>query len=409
MSPKCFGALLRRSATALSVVCLLLAAGAAAEKKYGPGVSDTEIKIGQTMPYSGPLSPYSSVGLTELAYLKMINEQGGVNGRNIDLISLDDSYSPPKTVEQTRRLVESEHVLAIVSTLGTPTNTAIQKYLNERKVPQVFLSTGATKWGDPEHFHWTMGWLPSYQLEAHIYAKYILAHFPAAKIAILYQNDDYGRDYVKGLKDGLGDKAKSLIVAEASYETTDPTIDSQIVSLQSSGANVFFDVTVAKFAAQAVRRAYDIGWHPVHFLNSVGSSTGAVMKPAGLERAQGIISAHYMKDATDPRWKDDPGMRDYLAFMKKHLPNLDTADRQTYQGYSIAQALVQALKQCGDDLSRENFMKQAANLHALALSMLLPGITVNTSPTNYFPIHQMQLVKFEGDGWVLFGDVLDGT
>ncbi len=410
MSYASFSASPGKAATALAMAFLLIAAGAnAAEKKYGPGVTDTEIKIGQTMPYSGPASAYGSVGLAEIAYIKMLNEQGGVNGRKINFVSLDDGYSPPRTVEQTRRLVEDEQVFAIVGSLGTAANSSIHRYMNQKKVPHVFLSTGATKWGDPEHFPWTMGWQPNYQTEGRIYAKYILANLPDAKIAILYQNDDYGKDYVKGFKDGLGDRADKLVIVEASYEVTAPTIDSQIVTLRSSGADVFFNVTTPKFAAQAIRKVYDIGWRPVHFVNSVGSSTGAVMKPAGFERTQGIISAHYQKDATDSRWKDDAGMQQYLAFMKQRLPYADTADGGTYSGFNIAVTLVHVLKQCGDDLSRENFMKQAASIKDLELPMLLPGIKVNTSPSNYFPISQMQLVRFEGDGWVLFGDVLGGT
>jgi branched-chain amino acid transport system substrate-binding protein len=402
----------RRFLARMAMAALLVLVGAAAsaaDKKYGPGVTDTEITIGQTMPFSGPASAYGSVGLTELAYYKMINEQGGVNGRKINLVSLDDGYSPPKTVEQTRRLVEDERVLAIVGSVGTAANSAVHKYLNQKKVPQIFVSTGASKWGDPQHFPWTMGWSPNYQLEARIYARYVLANVPDARIAILSQNDDYGKDYLKGFKDGLGAKADKLIAGEVSYEVTDPTVDSQIVTLQSTGANVFFDVTTPKFAAQAVRKVYDIGWRPVHLLNSVGSSTGAVMKPAGFERAQGIISAHYQKDATDPRWKDDKGMLEYLAFMKKYQPNIDVADSGTYNGFNIAATFVQVLKQCGDQLTRENIMQQAANLKDLELPMLLPGIKVNTSPTNFYPINQMQLVRFEGDGWILFGDVQSGT
>ena len=394
---------------AAGALVLLLAFPAAAQKRYGPGVSDSEIKLGQTMPYSGPASAYASVGLAEAAYLKMVNEQGGVNGRKINLVSLDDGYSPPRTVEQTRRLIEDEQVLAIVGSLGTAANSAIEKYLNQKKVPHVFLSTGATKWGDPEHFPWTMGWQPNYQLEGRIYAKYLLQNRPNAHVAVLFQNDDYGKDYVKGFRDGLGEQADKLIVAQTSYEVTDPTVDSQIVSLQSSGADAFYDITTPKFAAQAIRKVYDIGWRPLHLLNSVGSSTGAVMKPAGIDRSQGIISAHYQKDATDPRWRDDAGMKEYLAFMKNYLPNVDTADGGTYSGYNIAHTLVQVLKQCDDDLTRENFMRQAANLRDVELPMLLPGIKVNTGPKNFFPVNQMQLVRFQGDGWLLFGDVMSGT
>jgi branched-chain amino acid transport system substrate-binding protein len=395
---------------ALSALGCLLAAGAAgAEKSYGPGVGDHEIKLGQTMPYSGPASAYGSVGLAEAAYIRMLNEHGGINGRKINLVSLDDGYSPPRTVEQTRRLIEDEQVLAIVGSLGTAANSAIQKYLNQRKVPHVFLSTGATKWGDPEHFPWTMGWQPNYQLEGRIFAHYARKAAPGGQIAVLYQNDDYGKDYLKGFREGFGDAAEKLIAVQVSYEVTDPTVDSQVVTLQASAATVFFDVTTPKFAAQAIRKLYDIGWRPLHLLNSVGSSTGAVMKPAGLERGQGIVSAHYQKDATDPRWADDAGMQEYLAFMKAYLPNVDTADSGTYAGYNIAHTLEHVLRQCGDNLTRENFMKQAANIRDLELPMLLPGIKVNTSPTNFFPINQMQLVRFEGDGWVLFGDVQNGT
>ncbi|HUA52990.1 MAG TPA: ABC transporter substrate-binding protein [Candidatus Sulfotelmatobacter sp.] len=402
--------MMRRVPTFVLLAALAASAVAmAADKKYGPGVTDTEIKIGQTMPYSGPASGYASVGQTEQAYYKVLNAQGGVNGRKITLISLDDGYSPPKTVEQTRRLVESDQVLAIVGSLGTPSNTAIHKYLNGKKVPQLFISTGATKWGDPQHYPWTMGWQPNYQTEAHIFAKYVLAHVPAPKIGILYQNDDYGKDYVKGFRDGLGADAGKLIVKETSYEISDPTVDSQIVTLQGAGANVFFNVSTPKFSAMAIRKAYDIGWKPLHILNSVGSSTGAAIKPAGFERAQGIISAHYQKDATDPRWKDDKGMQDFVAFLTKNVPSVDPADSGSYNGYNIAMTFAQVLKQCGDDLTRENLMRQAANLHGLALPMLLPGITVNTSPTNFYPVNEMQLVRFEGSGWVLFGDVVSGS
>ena len=385
---------------------LVLAQPAAAQKKYGPGVTDKEIKIGQTMPYSGPASSYGTIGKAEAAYFAMINAEGGVNGRKINLISLDDAYSPPKTVEQTRRLVEEENVLLDFSPLGTPPNTAIHKYLNARKVPQLFVATGATKWGDPQHFHWTMGWQPTYQTEGHIYAKYILEKLPNAKIAILYQNDDYGKDYVKGFKDGLGDKAAKMIVAEASYETTDPTIDSQIVSLQASGADVFFNVTIPKFAAQAIRKAHDIGWKPTHFLNSVSNSVGAVLKPAGLDASTGIISVEYEKDPTDPNWQNDAAYKAWLAWMDKYYPDGDKKDTFNVFGYNEAATMVQVLKQCGNDLTRENVMKQAANLKGFEAPMLLPGIKVNTSSTDYYPIQQEQLAKFNGKTWELFGNVL---
>ena len=378
---------------------------AAAEKHYDPGVTDTEITLGQTMPYSGPASAYGTIGKAETAYFKMINEQGGVNGRKIKLISLDDGYSPPKTVEQTRKLVEEENVLADFGPLGTPPNSAIQKYLNQKKVPQLFVATGATKWGDPEHFPWTIGWQPTYQTEGHIFAKYILDHVKDAKIGVVYQNDDYGKDYLKGLKDGLGDKAAKLIVTEVSYETTDPTVDSQIVSLQSSGANVLYNVSTPKFAAQAIRKTYDIGWKPVQLLNSVSSSVAAVLTPAGLEKSIGVFTLLYAKDPTDPQFQNDKSYKDWAAWMKKYYPEGDLADASNVYGYNVAMTVVQVLKQCGDNLTRENIMKQAANLN-LDLPMLLPGVKVSTQPTQFFPIREMQLAKFNGKTWERFGDVI---
>jgi len=392
---------------AVLLVAASLGPGVAlAQKKYGPGASDTEIKIGQTMPYSGPASAYGTIGKTEAAYFKMINDQGGINGRKINLISLDDGYSPPRTVEQIRRLVEEEEVLFTFQTLGTPPNTAIHKYMNAKKVPQLFVATGATKWGDPEHFPWTMGWQPPYQHESHIYAKYVLKNKPNAKIAILYQNDDYGKDYLKGFKDGLGDKAASMIVAEVSYEVSDPSIDTQIVTLQASGADTFFNITTPKFAAQAIRKAYDIGWRPLHLVNNVSISVATVLTPAGLEKSIGLISSQYGKDPTDPSWKDDPGMKDYYAFMKKYYPDGNPADVNNAYGYSVAQTLVQVLKQCGDDLTRESIMRQAANLKDLELQLTLPGIKINTSPTDFYPIEQLQLVRFDGKSWVRFGELM---
>ena len=394
----------RLGVSALALACAL-ALPAAAEKKYAPGVSDTEIKIGQTMPYSGPASSYGTIGKAETAFFKMINEQGGVNGRKIELISLDDAYTPPKTVEQIRRLVEQEQVAFTFNTLGTPTNTAIQKYLNDRKVPHLFVATGATKWGDPGHFPWTMGWQPTYQIEGHIFAKYILQHKPDAKIAVLFQNDDYGKDYVKGLKDGLGDKAAKLIIKEVSYEVTDPTIDSQIVSLQSAEADVFYNVTIPKFAAQAIRKTYDIGWKPLHLLNSVSASISTVLEPAGIDKSLDIITLLYLKDPTDPQFKNDKGYQNWLAWMKKYYPEGDVADVFNVYGYTVAQGLVQVLKQCGDDLTRENIMTQAANLN-MELPMLLPGIKVSTGPKQFYPIREMQLAKFNGKIWERFGDVI---
>jgi branched-chain amino acid transport system substrate-binding protein len=384
---------------------LALAQPAAAQKKYAPGVSDTEIKIGQTMPYSGPASSYGTIGKAEAAYFAMINDHGGVNGRKINLISLDDGYSPPKTVEQVRRLVEQEGVAFTFNTLGTPTNTAIHKYMNAHKVPHLFVATGATKWGDPEHFPWTMGWQPTYQTEGHIFAKYVLDHFPHAKIGILFQNDDYGKDYVKGFKDGLGAKGQKLIVKEVSYETSDPTIDSQIVTLQSSGADVFFNASIPKFAAQAIRKAYDIGWKPTQLLNSVSASITATIKPAGADKSLGIITAAYLKDPTDPQWQDDQGYKDWLAWMNKYYPDGDKADAFNVYGYSVAETMVQVLKQCGNDLTRANIMKQAAHLN-IELPMLLPGIKVSTGPKQFFPIREMQLAKFNGKIFERFGDVI---
>ncbi|HZP85573.1 MAG TPA: ABC transporter substrate-binding protein [Burkholderiales bacterium] len=392
----------------LGAVALALAAAvpAYAQKKYGPGVTDTEIKLGQTMPYSGPASAYGTIGKAEVAYFKMINDQGGINGRKINLISLDDAYSPPRTVEQVRKLVEEEQVLALFQTLGTPTNTAIHKYLNVKKVPQLFVATGATKWGDPKNYPWTMGWQPSYQIEAKIYAKYILQSKPNAKIAVLYQNDDYGKDYLKGFKDGLGAKAASMIVSEVSYEVTDPTVDSQIVTLKSSGADVFFNITTPKFAAQAIRKAADIGWKPLHFLNNVSSSVGAVLLPAGLDKSVGLITALYAKDPTDPQWEKDAGMQHWREFMAKYLPGGDVNDGFNVFGYAAAQTMALVIKNCGDDLTRENLMKQAANLKEVVLDTLLPGIKLNTSSTDYFPIEQLQLARFDGKRWARFGEVL---
>jgi branched-chain amino acid transport system substrate-binding protein len=387
-------------------VLVLAAPSVLAEKKYGPGATDTEIKVGQTMPYSGPGSSYGTIGKAEVAYFRMINEQGGVSGRKVNLISLDDGYSPPRTVEQIRKLVEQEQVLLTFQTLGTAANTAIQKYMNMRKVPQLFVATGATKWGDPEHYPWTMGWQPPYQHESHIYAKYILQNRPAAKIGILYQNDDYGKDYLKGFKDGLGDNAARMIVGEVSYEPTDPTIDSQVVALQGSGADVFFNVSIPKFAAQAIRKTYDIGWKPLHIVNSVSSSVATVLQPAGLDRSIGVISSQYVKDPTDPAWKDDKAMKDYVAFMKEYYPDGNPDDILNIYGYAAAQTLAQVLKQCGDDLTRENVMRQAANLKDLEVRALLPGIRISTTPKDFYPIEQVQLMRFDGKSWVRFGELM---
>jgi branched-chain amino acid transport system substrate-binding protein len=390
-----------------AIALALAAAPAAAQKKYDPGASDTEIKIGQTMPYSGPASAYGTIGKAEAAYFKMINDQGGINGRKINFISLDDGYSPPKTVEMVRRLVEQDEVLLVFQTLGTPSNTAIQKYLNAKKVPQLFVATGATKWNDPTGNPWTMGWQPNYQTEGRIYAKDILANHPNAKIGVLYQNDDYGKDLLKGLKDGLGAQGQKLIVAEATYEVSDPTVDSQLVSLKSAGADVLVDITTPKFAALAVRKVYDMGWKPVHYLNNVGASVGSVLTPAGLEKSVGLITVAYLKDPVDEQWKNDPAMKEYLAFMAKYAPELKAIDANNVYGYSAAQTLVHVLKQCGDNLTRENIMKQAANIKDLQLPLALPGVKINTSPTDFYPFESLQLQKFDGKQWVLFGKVIE--
>jgi branched-chain amino acid transport system substrate-binding protein len=396
--------------TALIAASLALLCGAAfAAGQYGPGVSDTEIKIGNTMPYSGPASAYGAIGKSDAAYFAMINEQGGVNGRKINFISRDDGYSPPKAVEQIRQLVEQDGVLLTFNTLGTPPNTAIQGYLNDNKVPQLFVATGADKWNDPKRFPWTMGWQPSYRIEARIYARYILKNLPNAKIAVLYQNDDFGKDYLNGLSEGLGEKAAKLIVATQAYETTDPTVDSQIVALQGSGADVLLTAATPKFAAQAIRKVYDVGWKPTHFLTNVSNSVGAVMRPAGLEKGVGIISAAYLKEPTDPQWQDTPEYKDWLTWMKKYNTSGSLTDSNNVTGYSVTQTLVAVLKVCGDNLTRENIMKQAAALHQLKLPMLLPGITVSTGADDFAPIKQMRLEKFDGNTWELFGEVISST
>ena len=397
------------SLTPLSVAGLIFAGGLAlTEGHYGPGASDTEIKIGNTMPYSGPASPYGTIGKSEAAYFNMINEQGGINGRKISFISRDDSYSPPKTVEQVRKLVEQDNVLALFQTFGTAPNSAIREYLNNDKVPQLFVRTGANMWNDPTHYPWTMGWQPSYQIEARIYAHYIVKNIPNAKIAVLYQNDDFGRDYVIGLREGLGDKADKLVVAKQSYETTDATVHSQIALLEKSGANVLLAIAIPKFAAQAIRKIDDLGWKPTHILSNVSSSVGLVMRPAGLEKSVGIISATYGKDPTDRQWQNTPEYNEWLAWMKKYNISGNVADADTVYGYSAAQTMVAVLKACGNNLTRENLMKQAASIHDLQLPMLLPGIIVSTSASDYAPIKQMQLQKFDGTTWRLFGGVISG-
>jgi ABC-type branched-subunit amino acid transport system substrate-binding protein len=398
-----------RRLVALSIAVILFAvagSSAIAQKKYDTGATDTEIKIGNIMPYSGPASAWSAIGRTEAAYFRKINAEGGINGRKISFISYDDAYSPPKAVEQARKLVESDEVLLIFGPLGTPSNTAIQRYMNAKKVPQLFVQTGATKWNDPHNFPWTIGWQPNYQNEARIYAKYILRERPNARIAVLYQNDDYGKDYLKGLKDGLGDRAASMIVGEDAYDLSETTIDSHVVKMKSLKADVFVDITGPKFAAQAIRKAAEIGWKPLHFLNIVSTSIGAVIQPAGFENARGIISVAYLMDPLDPQWKNDPGMKAFDEFLAKDFPEGNRADALVVSGFNVAQTLVQVLKQCGDDLTRENVMKQAANLKDFRTTNLLPGITINTSPIDFVPIKQVQLRRFTGETWELFGPVL---
>ncbi len=390
----------------VTLVVALAAPSALAQKKYDPGATDTEIKIGNTMPYSGPASTYGTIGKVEAAYFKKINDEGGINGRKINFISLDDAYSPPKTVEMVRRLVEQDEVLFLFGPLGTPSNTAIHKYMNAKKVPQLFVATGAAKWNDPKEFPWTMGWQPNYHTEAVIYAKHILQTKPNAKIGVLFQNDDFGKDYLKGLKDGLGDKAKAMIVAEVSYEASDPTVDSQIVQLQSSGADVFVNIAIPKPAAQAIRKAYDIGWKAQQYLTNVSQSVGTVLTPAGLDKSIGIISSNYGKDPTDPQWDNDPQMLEWRAFMKKYFPDGSLTDSSNAYGYSVARTVVQVLKQAGDNLTRENIMKQAASLKNFDTGMGLPGILINTSPADFAPISAVQLMRFDGKSWVRFGEVI---
>jgi branched-chain amino acid transport system substrate-binding protein len=398
----------RRLAAFSTAIILLAASGSSvlAQKNYDTGATDTEIKIGNIMPYSGPLSAYGVIGTTEAAYFRKINAEGGINGRKITFISYDDAFSPPKTVEQARKLVESDEVLLIFQSLGTPTNTAIQRYMNARKVPQLFVSTGATKWNDPQNFPWTMGWQPNYQDEARIYAKYILKEKPDARIAVLYQNDDFGKDYLKGLKDGLGDKAASMIVAEDAYDVVEPTIDSHIIKMKSLNANVFVDISTPKFAAQAIRKTAEVAWKPMHFLTNVSASVGVVMKPAGFEASQGIISSAYIKDPTDPQWKNDPGLKAWNEFLDKYYPEANRADGAIIYAYTAAQTLVHVLKACGDNLTRENVMKQAANISGLELDGLLPGVKINTSATHFAPISQVQLMRFKGVTWERFGDII---
>ena len=399
---------LRIAALSTVVIAFGATGGTAfAQKKYDTGATDTEIKIGNIMPYSGPASAYGVIGKTEEAYFKKINAEGGINGRKINFISYDDGYSPPKAVEQARKLVESDEALLVFNPLGTANNTAIQKYMNSKKVPQLFVATGATKWNDPKDFPWTMGWQPSYQSEAHIYAKFLMKEKPDAKIAVFYQNDDFGKDYLKGLKDALGAKA-SMIIAEESYETTEPTIDNHIVKLRATGADVFISITTPKFAAQAIKKLAEIDWKPMHIVSNVSSSVGGVMKPAGFENAQGILSAAYAKDGADSQWDNDPGMKKFFAFLEKYYPEGNKLDGSVVYGYGAAQTMGKVIEMCGDNLTRENIMKQAASLKDFTPDTLLPGVKINTSATDFAPIEQLQMMRFKGEKWDLFGDILSG-
>jgi len=398
---------LGRSTAVTAFLCLSIASSATAQKRYDPGATDTEIKIGNIMPYSGPASAYATIGKTEAAYFNKLNAGGGINGRKIDFISYDDGYSPPKAVEQARKLVESDEVLLIFNSLGTPSNSAIQKYMNGKKVPQLFVASGAAKWDDPKHFPWTMGWQPSYQVEARIYGAYILKNYPGKSIGVLYQNDDFGKDYLVGLHEALGPQAGKLILIEASYETTAPTVDSQVVQIRGANPDIFINISTPKFAAQAIRKVAELSWHPVQFLTNVSVSVGSVMKPAGFENDQGILSAAYLKDPKDPQWKNDPAMNEWRAFMTKWYREGDQADAATVFGYGVAKGLEQVLRQCGDNLTRENIMKQASSLD-FEIGVYLPGTRIKTSPTDFAPIEQLQMMRFKGESWELFGPVMSG-
>ena len=394
-------------ATATALALALAAPAVHAQKKYDPGASDTEIKIGQTVPFSGPASAYATIGKTQAAYFHMINDQGGVNGRKINMIQYDDAYSPPKAVEQVRKLVESDEVLLTFQIIGTPSNAAVQKYLNAKKVPQLFAATGASRFTDPKNYPWTLGFNPNYFVEGRIYGQYILKNHPDAKVAVLYQNDDLGRDYLNGLKSGLGDKAATMVVGEASYEVSDPTVDSQILKLKSTGANVLFDASTPKFAAQTIKKTFELGWKPVHILDINATSVGAVMQPAGLEASKGVISTNYGKDPLDPQWKDDPGMKKYFDFMAKYYPEGDKNSNFNTYGYSTAQLMVHVLKQCGDDLTRANVLKQATNIKDFQADLALPGMSTTTTPNDYRVNKQMQMMRFDGQRWELFGPIME--
>jgi ABC-type branched-subunit amino acid transport system substrate-binding protein len=401
--------LLRGAATfAASALLLALGSGlATAQKKNDTGATDTEIKIGNIAPYSGPASAYATIAKTEAAYFKMINAEGGINGRKINFISYDDGYSPPKTVEQTRKLVESDEVFAIYQVVGTPGNSAIHKYLNQKGVPQIFIGSGASKWNDPKHFPWSIGWQPSYQSEARIYARYIMKNYPGKTVGILYQNDDFGKDYLTGLHEAFGKDRSKIIVSEVPFEVSSPTVDSQVVQIKGANPDIFINIATPKFAAQAIKKIGEMKWSPVEFVTNVSVSVSSVMKPAGVENSQGIISAAYLKDPNDPQWKNDPGMNEWRAFMTKWYPEGDQADAATVFGFGVAKGLVQALKQCGDEMTRKNLMKQMANLD-MEIGVYLPGVHIKTSPTDFAPIDQLRLMRFKGETWELFGPLMDG-
>ncbi|WP_426613374.1 ABC transporter substrate-binding protein [Bradyrhizobium sp. McL0616] len=401
------GRILRTTAL-VTAVATLTSGAALAQKTYDTGASDTEIKIGNIMPYSGPASAYGIIGKTEEAYFKMINDKGGINGRKITYVTYDDGYSPPKAVEQVRKLVESDEVLAVFNPLGTPSNSAIQKYLNSKKIPQLFVATGATKWNDPKSFPWTMGWQPSYQSEAQIYAKWLIKEKPDAKVAILYQNDDFGKDYLKGTKDGFGAKASSMIIMEESYEVSEPSIDGHIVKIKAANPDVLLIYTTPKFGAQTIKKTAELGWKPLQIITNVSASVGSVMKPAGFEASQGVLSAAYAKDGADARWNDDPAMKKWVEFLDKYMPGADKTDSSVVYGYGAAQTLVKALEQCGNDLTRANLMKQAASLKDFSPDTLLPGVKINTGPSDFAPISQLQMQRFKGEKWEQFGEILNG-
>nr|VFK52510.1 MAG: amino acid/amide ABC transporter substrate-binding protein, HAAT family [Candidatus Kentron sp. TUN]VFK52831.1 MAG: amino acid/amide ABC transporter substrate-binding protein, HAAT family [Candidatus Kentron sp. TUN] len=390
----------------LVVLTTAITDGIAAERQYAPGISDTEIKIGNTSPYSGPASTYGTIGKGVKAYFDKVNSDGGVNGRRINFITLDDGYSPPKTKELFRKLIEREKVAFIFQSIGTQTNSAVHRYINKKNIPHLFVASGATRWGQPKRFPWTMGWSPTYRTEGYIYGAYLLEINPNAKVAILYQNDDYGKDYVRGFKNALGDRVEAMVVAEETYEATDPTIDSQIINLRASGADTFYNVTIPKFAAQAIRKVYDIDWKPLHLLNSASASINATLRPAGPEKSKGIVTTTYLKDPTDVRWHQDPEYKEWIAWMDKWYPQGDKDNYFNVYAYAVAQTMVKVLEQAGDDLTRENIMRQAANLRKLRVKMLLPGITLNTSPEDFFPIEAMQMMRFDGEKWMRFGDLI---